>query len=152
MRILVDCNILISLIHSGRQSHAEVLQAMGLLHGQSHELCVVPQVLYEYWVVATRPIAVNGLGFAPTKTMSDLRRIQSLLTLLRNENGIYDHWERLVATHNVLGKAAHDARLAAAMEFHGITHFLTQNPADFRRYAFVSILTPEAINSGRASI
>jgi hypothetical protein len=37
--------------------------ALGQLGNEGHELRVVPQVLYEYWSVATRPAENNGLGF-----------------------------------------------------------------------------------------
>ncbi len=38
---------------------------------------------------------------------------------------VFDHWLDLVAAHGVVGKVAHDARLAAAMKRHGLTHLMT---------------------------
>jgi hypothetical protein len=41
-----------------------------------------------------------------------------------------------------LGKNAHDARLVAAMRVHGLTHLLTFNAQDFRRYPGINVVTP----------
>jgi len=35
--------------------HADALASVERLDANGHECVVVPQVLYEYWVVATRP-------------------------------------------------------------------------------------------------
>ena len=47
----------------------------------------------------------------------------------------------------VVGKSAHDARLVAAMEPHGLTHLLTFNLADFRRYSNIQLLDPAVVIS-----
>jgi hypothetical protein len=44
-----------------------------------------------------------------------------------------------------LGKNAHDARFVAAMMAHGLTHLLTFNPQDFRRYSGITVVTPAEI-------
>jgi predicted nucleic acid-binding protein len=50
-------------------------------------------------------------------------------------------------THEASGKASHDARLVAAMKVHGITHVLTFNVDDFKRYE-ISVLHPAALIGG----
>jgi len=45
----------------------------------------------------------------------------------------------------VSGKQAHDARLAAAMLRHGLTHLLTFNIEDFKRYPSINILDPKVV-------
>jgi hypothetical protein len=42
----------------------------------------------------------------------------------------------------VVGKNGHDARLVAAMMVHGLTHLLTFNVQDFRRYPGITAVTP----------
>jgi len=64
--------------------------------------------------------------------------------LLRDTPGVYDEWRRLVATHAASGKAAHDARLVAAMMIHEITHILTFNGSDFKRYPGITVLHPQS--------
>ncbi len=74
-----------------------------------------------------------------------LNRIKSLFPLLPDLPAHFYEWERLVTTHKVSGKSAHDARLAAAMSVHGLTHILTFNTADFARYPGVTALDPSTV-------
>jgi predicted nucleic acid-binding protein len=68
--------------------------------------------------------------------------ILKLFTFLDDEPGVFDEWHRLVAQYDVRGKKAHDARFVAAMRRRGITHLLTFNTTDFRRYSEITILSP----------
>jgi predicted nucleic acid-binding protein len=77
------------------------------------------------------------------ETRSRLDRFTSLFVPLRDERGILEQWERLVTLHAVQGKSTHDARLVAAMQRHGLTHLLTFNLTDFRRYSGVDLLDPQ---------
>lgn len=67
---------------------------------------------------------------------------QPLFRMLRDERAIYEPWLELVGKFHVLGKQAHDARLAAAMLRHGVTHLLTGNPNDFRRFPSITLIDP----------
>jgi hypothetical protein len=71
--------------------------------------------------------------------------LQRLFTLLRDERSIFDRWEQLVTDFHVAGKAAHDARLVAAMQRHGLSYLLTFNAADFKRYSTIRLLQPEVV-------
>ena len=44
-----------------------------MLRNRGDTLWVVPQALYEFWVVATRPTTVNGLGFTVARAVAELR-------------------------------------------------------------------------------
>jgi predicted nucleic acid-binding protein len=145
MKILLDTNVLCRLAQQGHPQHAATMSAVSKLQQGGHDLCLVPQVFYEYWVVATRPAAQNGLEM-PTAVAD--RAIESWLdvfTLLRDERGVFQHWHDLVRQHDAKGKNAHDARLVAAMQRHGLTHLLTYNLTDFRRYATIKLLDPHAL-------
>jgi predicted nucleic acid-binding protein len=71
--------------------------------------------------------------------------LRTRFRLLDDTPAILPEWERLVVAHSVLGKNAHDARLVAAMRVHGVTHLLTFNDGDFRRFAGITVLTPASI-------
>lgn len=109
--------------------------------------CLVPQVLYELWVVATRPVAANGFGLTPSQAGTELSRLQALFPLLLDTPPIFAEWQRLVLAHQVAGKDAHDARLVAAMAVHGLTHLLMFNGADFSRYPQITVLDPAAVQA-----
>jgi predicted nucleic acid-binding protein len=145
MKILIDTNLLCRLAEQRHPHHATAESAVLSLLQDGHELCVVPQVFYEYWVVATRPASQNGLEM-PTDVVD--RAIDAWLevfTLLRDERGIFSRWRDLVRQFDAKGKNAHDARLVAAMQRHGLTHLLTFNVADFQRYATIQTLDPQSL-------
>jgi predicted nucleic acid-binding protein len=119
--------------------------AMSQLLRNRDELILMPQNLYEFWVVATRPADKNGYGLTPTATAAELVKLRAQFTILDDIPDILPEWERLVVAHSVLGKNAHDARLVAAMLVHGVTHLLTFNDGDFRRFPGITVLTPATV-------
>ena len=130
----MDTNILGRLAEPGHLQHRPALDATTALKQRGDTLCIVPQVLYEFWVTATRPTTANGLGLSAAEAAAELAKLKGLFTFLPDSAAIYPEWERLVAIHQVTGKSAHDARLVAAMAVHGLTHLLTFNTADFARF------------------
>jgi predicted nucleic acid-binding protein len=92
-------------------------------------------------VVATRPVAQNGLGFSVEEATAELMRL-SMFPVLPDTSAIYAVWEGLVIQYQVSGKPAHDARLVAAMQVHGLTSILTFDRTGFSRYAGIKAVHP----------
>lgn len=149
MRILVDANFLLRIAQPESPLSPTAIAASVELSKAGIELCIVPQALYEYWVVATRPKEVNGLGLSIPDVESLVNDLLDDITLLRDERGIFTHWYELVVRHAVHGKLAHDARLVAAMKRHGLTNLLTFNHSDFARFTGINVFTPANILSGQ---
>lgn len=145
MRILVDTNVLARVVHKNHPQTPTADAALSALWTAGHELRIVPQVLYEYWSVATRPTEQNGLGFSVDVVSADVDRFKRVFSVLRDERGILDPWQQMALGCKVSGKQAHDARLAAAMLRHGLTHLLTFNIEDFKRYPGINILDPKVV-------
>lgn len=149
MRILVDTNILIRLTNIGDPDHSLAEAAIHNLRKQKFVAFMVPQNLYEYWAVATRPIAVNGLGLSATEAAVEVANFKRLFFICEDEPQIRDAWEFLVTTHAVVGKTSHDARIVAAMKVHGMVDILTFNKPDFQRFPGINVITPqEAVAMG----
>jgi predicted nucleic acid-binding protein len=144
MKVLLDSNILLRLSEPDHPQHAKAIAALERLGDQQHGLYVVPQNLYEFWVVATRPQSENGLGFTPQQAQTELNEICVLFTLLRDERAILDRWRNLVASLGIIGKNGHDARLVAAVERHALSHILTFNASDFARFPHITVITADA--------
>ena len=64
------------------------------------------------------------------------------MVLLPDSEAVYHEWRRLVFAYSVSSVQVHDARLAAAMSVHGVTHLLTLNPDDFKRYPHLMAVHP----------
>lgn len=145
MLVLVDTNVLLRLREPQHEHHAQAVRALRSLQQADCELCLVPQVHYEFWVAATRPLAANGLGLTSAEADAELERFgQPLFRFFRDERTVYDRWRELVTRYIVQGKKAHDARLVAAMQRHGITRILTFNPTDFTRFSSIEVLDAAA--------
>lgn len=144
MRILTDSNVLLRLTQQTDPDHQRADGALHVLRLRGDEPCIVPQIIYEYWTVCTRPIEQNGLGMTITDTTSKMRRLQQIFPLYRDERAIFNRWEDLVTRYGVKGKKAHDARLVAAMLRHRLTHLLTFD-SDFKRFTEITVLTPREV-------
>ena len=147
MDILIDTNILIRAAHRKSATHRKAIQALRTLRVRGDRICVVPQNLYEFWVVATRPISNNGLDLTSNQAHRLISRIEESCRVLRDPPELYDEWRRLIVSHGVSGKKAHDTRLVAAMMVHSITKILTFNADDFTRYSGIEVLQPGMLNN-----
>jgi predicted nucleic acid-binding protein len=147
MNIPLDANILTRMAQPGHAHHLVATDAVNALVLRGDTPCLFPQALYEFWVVATRPIALNGLAFTVNQAAAELSRLKGLFPLLQDSPAIYPEWERLVTVHQVVGKNAHDATIVAAMTIHGLTHLLTFNTNDFTRYPGITALDPAVVAS-----
>ena len=103
--------------------------------------------MIEFWVVATRPIAANGLGWTPEETEQAVQMLINQFDLLEETPDIFRLWLNLVTIYKISGKRAHDLRIQAVMLSHNISHILTLNPKDFVAVEGLHIIHPSTINS-----
>ena len=134
MIYLADTNILLRFADRTHPVHPTIRSAVRKLRTSGHRVRATPQNFVEFWNVATRPIERNGFGLVPATADRLLRLVERLFPLLPDSPAIYTEWRRLVVAFGVSGIQVHDARIAAAMLVHGVTHILTFNTVDFVRY------------------
>jgi predicted nucleic acid-binding protein len=147
MAYLGDTNLLLRSAEQGHPMQAVAQDALVALRASGESVCLVPQNLVEFWAVTTRPIERNGLGMTAVEAEAELVRLEGFFPVLPDTAAIHAEWRRLVTTHQITGLRVHDTRLVAAMIAHGLTHILTFNPDDFRRYAEITVVTPEEVLS-----
>lgn len=147
MNYLVDSNVLLRLVYRQDPMHVHVENAYITLRQQSQLVYIVPQNMIEFWAVATRPTSANGLGLTIEEATHESSIVKSLLTLKSDIPEIYTIWEQLVVKYQVKGKQVHDTRLVAAMIAHQITHLLTFNTADFKRFTEIIVIDPRDIST-----
>ena len=88
--ILVDTNVLLRSAQPAHSMHRSAVTAVSKLSADGETLCIVPQVLYEYWAVATRPEGVNGLGMTAAAAGADLTAIVERFQLKPDGPGVFD--------------------------------------------------------------
>ena len=113
--------------------------------GRGETIHIIPQCFYEFWSVATREIQFNGLGLSITDAQTELGRLRIIFSFLPDSPAIYAEWERLVTHYSVRGRDSHDTRIVAAMNIHRITHLLTFNKSDFKRFPTITVHLPSEV-------
>ncbi|MDX6306890.1 MAG: hypothetical protein QOI77_3859 [Blastocatellia bacterium] len=145
MSFAVDTNILLRGIDDGHAAQPVVNDGLLALRSQGETLSIFPQNLIEFWAAATRPIANNGLGWSVDRAKVELENLKYLFVVLTHTDVTFTEWERLLVHHRVAGKQAHDAHLVAAMFLHGVTHLLTFNTNDFKRFSEIRVVNPHNV-------
>jgi len=139
MSILADTNILLRRTQPNHPSHTLAVESVAKLLTDDDPVYFTLQNMSEFWNVATRPAANNGLGFSVAVALGEMEKIERFLTVLPDSPAVYWEWRRLVVQHGVLGSKVHDAKLVATMNVHGIRRILTLDTDDFTRYDVVAV-------------
>ena len=135
MGYLIDTAVLVRLANTKDAQHGVAAQAVLELHRRGEALHITPQVLIEFRNVATRPVAVNGLGLSTGETENLSALFESRFSLLPDSPDIFPAWKDLVEKLGVSGKRVHDARIVAVCHVHQVTHILTFNVSHFTQMA-----------------
>jgi predicted nucleic acid-binding protein len=135
VRVMLDTNVLIAATDEGRAEHHDALTVVNDWAAGNTELCTSGQVLREYLAVATRPVAMNGLGLNLPDALGNVSAIRERTTLLAEDAKVADRLVGLLADVECRGKQVHDANLVATMLVYGIRTIVTMSIADFARFA-----------------
>ena len=113
MNVLIDTNVLLRIENGPRDPNYQLaFDALEYARGQGHVPCLVPQIIYEFWVVATRPTNVNGYGLTAADAMKSVATFDTpYFHLFRDERAIFEQWMQLVHRYQVVGKPTHDLSL-----------------------------------------
>jgi predicted nucleic acid-binding protein len=142
VRVLVDTNVLLRSAQHGHVQQPAAIKAVAAIKDAGHTACVVPQVLYELWVVLTRPPGENGLGEPPAKAHADILQLRQSMPVLPDMPQLLDRWLELVLEKELKGRRAHDARLVATMYVHGVSEILTFNDVHFTGFTGINAILP----------
>jgi len=140
---LLDTNILLRLSLPGGPFDEVVVSAVGHLIAEEATLFYTHQNAAEFWNVCTRPRERNGLGLSLRETDRRLQLIEQQFLFLPETEAAYARWRRIVMECGVSGVQVHDARLAAVMNVHNVSHLLTLNPRDFQRFTGITPIHPD---------
>ena len=150
MAYLLDTNILLRLFGDNSADYLTAFSAVDALKERDESLYFSPQNAAELWNVVTRPVSKNGLGLSVDRADALLTEIEQLFELLLDAPSIYPAWRSLVQTAKVSGVQVYDARLVAWMQVHGVSHILTFNVGDFKRFeeiAGIVVVSPHELVS-----
>jgi predicted nucleic acid-binding protein len=144
-RHLVDTNVLVYALFPAAPQHANSRALVEAAQDPNAGLCVLPQILAEFFSVVTNPKRVT-----PNKTAGEaLQAIESFLALpglavLSIPPDVVTRWAALVHARPVTGAEVFDVQAVAAMMAHGIAGVYTYNLTDFHGYPGIQPKEPSA--------
>jgi predicted nucleic acid-binding protein len=74
---LLDTNILLRASDPNSSSYPLIMNVVDMIIRQGGECLITSQILIEFWVVATRPNDVNGLGWTTQTIQQEINQILS---------------------------------------------------------------------------
>src|SRR3954462_1238868 len=96
MTYLADTNILLRWVSPADPQHSLAVDSVKALQRRGEIVHITPQNLIEFWGVATRPAAVNGLGMSPAEAELEVESLERLFPLVPDSPAVYAQWKRLV--------------------------------------------------------
>lgn len=133
--ILLDTNILLRSKQAKSEHHEFVTNKLLEFASLNEPLIINSQVIYEFYVVASRPVDRNGLGLKASTVNKEIDNLLDTYFFIDDTYKIFQQWRNLTMQFDVYGKAAHDARIVAFMLANDIRKIFTLNQKDFDRYS-----------------
>ena len=152
LRYAVDTNVLLRLSERSHPHFKPYLALAAVCFFWGTTYLTIRMALGEFWNACTRPLDRNGFGRSVGETRQLLESIQRRMTLLAETERVCVVWQHLLFTCEVRGVQVHDAHLAAVLEVHGVTHLLTFNGADFKRYPGLTAVHPQDVQEHSATL
>jgi predicted nucleic acid-binding protein len=139
--VFVDTNVLVFASVQTAPLHADAQQKLADLRAAGAELWISRQVIREYLVTLTRPQT-----YAAPQPISVLAAqvaaFQRIIRVADEFPAVTSELLKLLAAIPCGGKQVHDANIVATMEVYDIPRLLTDNTADFTRFASVITVLP----------
>lgn len=130
-RVFLDTNVLLEATDTRRRHHEQAHGILAEWPEAGIDLFVSGQVMREYLVVATRPVASNGLGLGTADALENVRRLRSRLAICPETEAVCARVQDLARRLGTVGKRFHDLNIAATALNAGLRTIVTANPHDF---------------------
>lgn len=140
-RYFLDANILVYATLINHPLHATTLAQLQAMAGAGAELWTSRQVIREYLSAMTRPGQYTG-AVATATLITNVQRFGQSYLIAEDNVTITANLLNLLAAVKLGGKQAHDANIMATMQHYGIPNLLTNNAADFTRFAHLITVVP----------
>jgi predicted nucleic acid-binding protein len=145
-RITIDTNILLRAADRDSKDHQLAKDVLFKLSEHEVDIYISPQIIYEFWVVLTRPIESNGLGLDVETTYNIIKETLIYYPCITENENLFPTWLEMVVKYKVIGVRAHDIRLAAWMKNNKIEEIVTFNTNDFKNLGIEVIHPLNLIN------
>ena len=143
MRILLDSNVLVYAYDRLSVNHVEAKSLVDKALSKELEVCLCPQVLWEFFAVITNPRRASspmGVGDASDLCL-DLWEC-SEVEKITPSSSVCSMVFQLAKERNLSAAEIFDCVLAATAKENGVDCIYTENVRDFRSYGFLKVMNP----------
>lgn len=139
-RALFDTNILLHAMNEASEHHEACHALRGRALSRVIDICLTPQVLLEYFAVATNP---NELArpLSPAEARSDIRKLAALFPMIYATDDQHQRVFALLDETGFSGRHVFDLQLAATMLANGVARIYSYDDR-FDRIPGIRRLTP----------
>jgi predicted nucleic acid-binding protein len=132
--VFIDTNVLVFANAVEAPHHETALSTIKECRQAGIELWISQQVLREYLAVRSR----QQTFVEPMDAATLVERVQyfrSAFRVAQDSREVLDKLLNVMQETNFGGKQIHDANIVATMLVHGVSHLLTNNVTDFKRFS-----------------
>jgi toxin-antitoxin system PIN domain toxin len=139
----IDTNILVYSIDEVSPFHSSARSLVEQAREPAAGLCVTPQVLAEFFAVATNARRVES-PCTSAEAIEAIVRFLALpgMALLPVPSNVVERWCALAKMRSVTGRSIFDLQLAATILGNGVTRLYTFNVADFEGIPGLDVVRP----------
>ncbi len=140
---LLDTNVLVGSLYADDYRYPTARPLLDQAQNEDAGLCLVPQVLTEFYAVVTNPDRVSEKK-SSSEALEAIRSFLALpgLTLLPVPVDVVDRLVTLLEQHPVERHHVFDVQLVAAMLGNGVKKIYTYNVRHFTRFAEIEATEP----------
>jgi len=135
--------VLVEAVLADAERHVPARRLLERLAEGELRLCVVPQVLVEFYAVITDARRVS-VPLTPAEALNAIRRFLGIpgMTLLPVPGDVVPRWMGLAERHPVARGDVFDLQIVAMMQGNGVNRIYTFNRKHFDLFAGVEVLAP----------
>ena len=140
---LVDANVLVYGFYDQAEHYPDCSRLLERAQDGDIALCVVPQVLTEFYAVITDGRRVTD-PFEPGDALDAIDQVVAMpgMMLLPTPVDLVARWTSLARQHPVTRGAIFDLQLVAAMLGNEVRRIYTFDIGDFERFSELEVLSP----------
>ena len=136
--LFIDTNILVYSTVKESPFHQQALAALETAYNAGRPLWISRQIIREFLVIMTRPQAFEALP--KDSVLQQTNDFCHRFNVADDTGNVTQQLLSLLKQYPSGGKQVHDTNIVAAMLANGVTHLLTHNVKDFKRFDHVLVV------------
>lgn len=138
---LLDTNVLVYAYNADSEYHAACRALLDRAMKGDLNVCIAPQILFEFFAVVTNPVRVTR-PIAPNQALDEMVKLADSLFVITPPISVHDDVINLLRQLGFGSKHIYDVVLAATMLGNGIAQLYTYDVDRFQKIPGIRVLHP----------